>query len=171
MTSGRFARRIQCGATRLEIFVVLIIVGVVAVWMLHTLRFYEELTEKTVVESTIINLRSGLRFKIADLIIKGAGDKQGALANSNPVQFLEHPPKGYLGEMRTPGNLPRGSWYYEQDRSELIYIPNLKANLSLLDGSQPEVPRLRWQLKAERGGEGEAGLQVDIELLTPYNWF
>jgi len=168
MTARRFAQAAQCGATRLEIFVVLIIVAVLATWMLHTLRFYEELTEKTVVESTIVNLRSGLRMKIADLIIRGRAEQQQALAGANPVDLLEHPPKGYLGEMRGPGNLPPGSWYYEQDRSELVYIPNLRANLVLAEGAQPEVLRLRWQLKAGGGGGGHS---VDIELLTPYHWF
>ncbi|MFZ2268424.1 MAG: hypothetical protein WAV95_12695 [Azonexus sp.] len=168
MTARRLAQAVQRGATRLEIFVVLIIAAILSSWLLHTLRFYEELTEKTVVESTIVNLRSGLRFKIADLIIKGRGEQQQSLAGANPVSLLEHPPKGYLGEMRGPGNLPPGSWYYEQDRSELVYIPNLRANLSLAEGAQPEVLRLRWQLKA---GEEGGGHSVDIELLTPYHWF
>lgn len=157
----------QLGASRLELLLVVIIISLLAGWLLHTLRFYQELTEKTVIESTIVNLRSGLRLKIAELIIKGEGERQLALAHSNPVQLLEQPPRGYLGEMRQPGKLPPGSWYYEQDRAELVYIPNLTANLTLADGSQ--ATNLRWQLRANKGGVGE--LAVDIELLTPYNWF
>ncbi len=157
------------GASRLELIVVTLILVALSTWLLHTMRFYQELTEKTVVESTVINLRSGLRFKIADLILKGTPEKQAGLALSNPVLYAESPPRGYLGEMRAPGELPAGSWYYEQDRAELVYIPVLKANLALADGSQPERLRLRWQIKAAEAGR--AGDTVDIEVLTPYQWF
>lgn len=157
------------GATRLELIVVALIVSLLAVWLLHTMRFYQELTEKTVVENTIINLRSGLRFKIADLILKGAPERQGELAESNPVVHAEMPPKGYLGEMRAPRDLPPGSWYYEQDRAELVYIPVLKNYLSLADGTPPEKLRLRWQIR--KAGKEAGALAVDIELLTPYVWF
>lgn len=157
------------GATRLELIVVVIIVAMLAAWLMHTMRFYQELTEKTVIENTIINLRSGLRFKIADLILKGTPEKQADLAGSNPVAFAETPPKGYLSEMRAPRDLPPGSWYYEQDKAELVYIPVLKNNLSLADGSQPEKLRLRWQIK--KAGKEAGAMAIDIELLTPYTWF
>jgi hypothetical protein len=157
------------GASRLELIVVTLILVALSAWLLHTMRFYQELTEKTVIESTIINLRSGLRFKIADLILKGTPEKQAGLALSNPVLYAESPPRGYLGEMRAPGELPPGSWFYEQDKAELVYIPVLKANLALADGSRPERLRLRWQIKAAEVGRG--GGAVDIEILTPYQWF
>ena len=161
--------RYSRGASKLELVVVTIILVVLSAWLVHTMRFYQELTEKTVIESTISNLRSGLRFKIADLILKGTAEKQAGLARSNPVLYAESPPKGYLGEMRAPGDLPPGSWYYEQDKAELVYIPVLKSNLSLADGSQPARLRLRWQIKSAGGELG--GVSVDIELLTPYQWF
>lgn len=161
-------RQLQLGASRLELVVVAVIFAILAAWLTHTLSFYQELSEKTVVETTAMNMRTGLRFKIADLILKGEAGKQHNLARLNPVQFLEKPPVGYLGEMRTPGNLPPGSWYYEQDSAELVYIPRLKANLTMVEGNGPQVG-LRWQVKVV---EGEVGVQsVDVELLTPYNWF
>jgi len=163
----RFRR--QSGATRLEIIVVVIILSLLAGWLLHTMRFYQELTEKTVVENSILNLRSGLRFRVADLIIRGEAEKQAALARTNPVLLAERPPAGYIGEMRGAGNLPPGSWYYEQDRAELVYIPKLNGHLLLRDSRQPENPVLRWQIKPSGGGG--AGVAVDIELLTPYDWF
>ena len=161
--------RCELGATRLEMIVVTLIVIVLAVWLLHTLRFYQELTEKTVVENTIVNLRSGLRFRIADLILKGTPERQADLTESNPMVFAEAPPKGYLGEMRAPRDLPPGSWFYEQDRAELVYIPVLKNNLSLVDGTQPEKLRLRWQIK--KAGKEAGAMAIDIVLLTPYTWF
>lgn len=159
----------QRGASKLELAVVAIIVGMLSIWLLHTFRFYEELTEKVVVESTITNLRSGLRFKIADLIIKGEGDRQGMLARSNPVAFAEQPPRGFIGELRKPGHLAPGSWYFDADSAELVYIPNLKANLSFAGQDTSGEARLRWQVRAT--DEGKVGQAIDIVLLTPYSWF
>ncbi len=161
--------RSQSGATRLEVIVLVILLSLLAGWLLHTMRFYQELTEKTVVENSILNLRSGLRFRVADLIIRGEAEKQAALARTNPVLLAERPPAGYFGEVRGPGNLPPGSWYYEQDRAELVYIPKLHSHLLVTDSRQPESPVLRWQIRP--GGGGGAGVVVDIELLTPYDWF
>lgn len=169
MTRSQNRPHAQSGATRLEVVVVVIILSLLAGWLLHTMRFYQELTEKIVVENSILNLRSGLRYKVADLIIKGEAEKQAALANTNPVLLAERPPAGYIGEMRGPRNLPPGSWYYEQDRAELVYIPKLHSYLLVTDGQQAENPLLRWQIRP--GGGGGAGVAVDIELLTPYDWF
>jgi len=169
MMSDRYRFCRQSGATRLEVIVAVIILSLLAGWLLHTMRFYQELTEKTVVENSILNLRSGLRFRVADLIIRGEAEKQATLARTNPVLLAERPPAGYFGEVRGPGNLPPGSWYYEQDRAELVYIPKLHSHLLVTDSRQPESPVLRWQIRP--GGGGGAGVAVDIELLTPYDWF
>lgn len=155
------------GASKLELVLVCLMLSTLSFWLLHTFRFYQELTEKTVVESTIVNARSGLRLKIADLIIKETGDMQLKLEKTNPVLFLDMPPRGYLGEMRAPGNLPPGSWYFDQDKAELVYIPDLIANLDI-EGKGQKSPRLRWQIRANKGSVVQ---MVDVELLTPYEWF
>jgi hypothetical protein len=163
----------QKGVSRLEVAVVVAIVALLYVWILHTLNFYQELTEKTVVESSVINIRSALQMKIADMILSGEGARQNTLAKTNPVLLLQSPPRGYLGEMRRPKNLPAGSWYYEPNKAELVYIPNLTANLQMSGGGAPAEASplaLRWQIRLVSAGE--AGLvTVDIELLTPYEWF
>ena len=129
----------------------------------------KEITEKVVVETTIVNIRSGLRFRIAELLLAGAGGQQATLAGSNPINYAERPPPGYLGELRKPGKLPPGSWYYEQDRAELVYIPILTANLTLDGRPAGDDAGLRWQIAKI---SGEAGVvEVDIRLLTPYRWF
>lgn len=160
----------QLGATRLEIVVVVIIFTVLAGWLLHTMRFYQELAEKTSVEATAMNMRSGLRLKIADLIVKGKVEQQSLFAQKNPVQFLEHLPAGYLGEMKTPGILPPGSWYFDQNTSELVYIPKLSSNL-LIEHASGSVNResIRWQIRQSEAAGGFSF--VDVELLTAYKWF
>ena len=166
----------QKGVSKLEVVVVVIILGLVSGWLLHTLRFYQELTEKTVVESTIVNIRSAVHMQIADLFLQGQGDRQKKLAKTNPIPLLQQPPRGYMGEVRKVTNLSPGTWYYEQNRSELVYIPHLHGNLVVQPVAgvgkdvQGEFPVLRWQLRAAPVDETGV-LALDIELLTPYEWF
>lgn len=170
MSPVRLSSRPQhIGATRLELILVVLLIALISGWLLHTLKFYQEVTEKTVVESTVANMRSGLRFKIADLMLKGNAAAQSELAGTNPVQYLESPPAGYLGELRSPGSLPPGSWYFDQDKREVVYIPALKRHLQHEAYSTTGNARLRWQIRAE-GNEG-GGAWVEVKLLTPYQWF
>lgn len=167
---ANFVRNNQTGASRLEIVVLVFILTILAGWLLHTMRFYQELAEKTSVEATAMNMRSGLRLKIADLIVKGKLEQQGEFAGKNPVQFLEHLPAGYLGEMKTPGLLPPGSWYFDQNTSELVYIPKMSSNLQVERGaSVASGVSLRWQIRQDNASTGFSF--VDVELVTGYKWF
>jgi hypothetical protein len=167
---NKLSRNQHAGASRLEIMVVVFILTIVAGWLLHTMRFYQELAEKTSVEATAMNMRSGLRLKIAELIVKGNLEQQSQFAKKNPVQFLEHLPAGYLGEMKTPGILPPGSWYFDQNSSELVYIPKLSSNLLIETGtSVANGISLRWQIRQPDGSSGFSF--VDVELVTSYKWF
>ena len=164
------SRHRQTGASRLEIGVVIFILTIVAGWLLHTMHFYQELAEKTSVEATAMNMRSGLRLKIADLIVKGNLEQQREFAKTNPVQFLEHLPAGYLGEMKTPGILPPGSWYFDQNSAELVYIPKLSSNLLIeTPASVANGISLRWQIRQANISSGFSF--VDVELVTSYKWF
>lgn len=164
----------QSGFSKLEIIVVVIIVALVSGWLLHTLRFYQELTEKTVVESTIVNIRSAMRMQIAEWLLQGKGDNQAKLAKTNPISLLQQPPRGYMGELKKPRNLPPGSWYYEQDKSELVYIPALYGSLVVQQSSasmnSSTAPSIHWQVRM-LPADDKGALAVDIELLTSYEWF
>ena len=161
----------QFGATRLEIVVVMIMIAMLSGWLLHTLQFYQELAEKTSVETTVMNMRSGMRLKIADLIIKGEADQQKSLVKQNPVVFLQKPPLGYLGELKSvPEDLPKGSWYFDVEMSQLVYVPKISDHLIMKLDLVGDVPVfLRWQVLVPE--KQTSLLAVDVELLTTYRWF
>jgi hypothetical protein len=144
---GRHIR--QTGLSWVEFAVVASVLGVLAGSLLTALLYYEELAEATVVQLTIQNIRSGLRYQIADRLVAGRTPEIGQLLRANPVSWLERSPDGYVGIVRTASvpSLPAGSWFYDIDRGEIGYVPKLSFHLV----TEPEGRAiLRWRMQALR---------------------
>ena len=160
----------QSGLTWIEFSVVASALAVLAGSLLTALLYYEELAEATVVQLTIQNIRSGLRYQIADRLVAGRTAEIGQLLGANPVSWLERSPDGYLGMVRTGSvrSLPAGSWFYDIDRGEIGYVPKLSFHLVAEPGGRAI---LRWRMQALRSptpGEVEGLMLVTV---SPYRWF
>ena len=160
----------QTGLTWLEFSVVASLLAVLAGSLLTALLYYEELAEATVVQLTIENIRSGLRYQIADRLVAGRTPEIGQLLGANPVSWLERSPDGYVGIVRTDSvrSLPAGSWFYDVDRGEIGYVPKLSFHLVAEPGGRAI---LRWRMQALRSptpGDVEGLMLV---MVTPYRWF
>lgn len=151
------------GITQLEFAVVAAVFAMLAGVLVSALLYYEELAEKTVVEVTIVNMRTGLRLKVAELIIKGRESEIAGLAHSNPVTWLDHPPSGYQDRF---GAALAGDWVYHPVSKEIEYRPRLRAHLSIQSGTT-----LRWKLMARRVSATGVAEGVEIVQVTPYQWF
>jgi len=165
---GRHIR--QTGLTWIEFSVVASVLAVLAGSLLTALLYYEELAEATAVQLTVQNIRSGLRYQIADRLVAGRSPQIGQLLGANPVSWLERSPDGYVGIVRTGSvrSLPGGSWFYDIDRGEIGYVPKLSFHLAAEPG---ERAILRWRMQALRSpapGEAEGLMLVAV---TPYRWF
>jgi len=171
------SREHRCGSpgfTLIELIVVVCIVALCAALLLDRLRFYQEATEKAVMEYTVATVKSALQLQVAAMLVRGEEKKIGTLARANPVDWLMEPPVGYRGEFRAPQPaVPRGSWYFDATRNELVYVPNLDAHLErLADGSK----RLRFRVQlsfepAEPDSEPRRFSGMRVEPVTPYTWF
>lgn len=160
----------QTGLTWLEFSVVASVLAVLAGSLLTALLYYEELAEATVVQLTIQNIRSGLRYQIADRLVAGRTPEIGALLGANPISWLERSPDGYAGIVRTDSvpSLPAGSWFYDMDRGEVGYVPKLTFHLAAEPAGRVI---LRWRMQALRTptpGEVEGLMLVTV---APYRWF
>lgn len=113
------------GFTLFELIVVLVIVSLMSAFLARRLGDYQELAEKVTMEQTVQAARSGLQLKIAALLLRGPASELAALSGSNPVVFLADPPGAYLGEYadsRNVGEFQPGSWYFDTERRELVYL-------------------------------------------------
>jgi hypothetical protein len=160
----------QTGLTWLEFSVVASVLAVLAGSLLTALLFYEELGEATVVQLTIQNIRSGLRYQIADRLIAGRTAEIGQLLVANPVSWLEQSPDGYVGIVRTGSvtSLPAGSWFYDIDRGEIGYVPKLSFHLVVESGGRTI---LRWRMQALRSPTPATVEGLTLAAVTPYRWF
>ena len=149
-------RRQRCwqrGFSQFELVASFAVIAVVAGILLTRLLYIEELAEKTAVDLTILNIRSGIRMEIARRILDRAPLELKSHAAQNPVRWLEQPPPAYLGELRgrEPANPAGGSWYYDADRRELVYVPRLSFHLR---GAENTLPAIRWRLRLRSAGSG-----------------
>jgi hypothetical protein len=77
-------------------------------------------------------MRTGLRNQMGDLLIRDKVSEIGALADENPIAWLEKSPNNYLGEFdATPDQDTRGMWFYDRQRHEIVYTANNRRHLSL----------------------------------------
>jgi len=170
MIRGGLGRKRELGLATFAIVALAAASSLSAGAMVAAILYYKELEESMSVRLTILNMTSGLRYQIADRLIHSRTTEFAQLLDENPVAWLERPPLGYVGIVRhgAVSSLARGSWFYDTDRGELGYVPELSFHLTMEGGG---TPPLRWRvqgLRMPRPGEVE-GLM--IASITPYRWF
>lgn len=125
----------QRGASQLELAVSIVLLAIFLAVFLERAFYYQEYAEKTAMEMTVANMRTGLRYKIADLMLNNRLSEIPALADENPVNWLAKPPENYLGEFDSP---PRdgtaGKWFYDRRAGELAYTVNNRRHFVPYDG-------------------------------------
>jgi general secretion pathway protein G len=156
-----------------ELCVVLALVAVLGGGWFAALLYYQEVAEKSAVELTVLNLRSGMRFGIAERMIHGSSAQATDMLQANPLVWLEKPPPGYAGEIGSGavGSLPPGSWFFDAERREAGYLPRLSFHLTIESaGKDAAEPAIRWRVRGVRAKNGEVE-DVSLVPVTRYRWF
>ncbi|MDO9067127.1 MAG: hypothetical protein Q7W05_01565 [Deltaproteobacteria bacterium] len=147
----------QSGLSKFEFLVIIAVIGFISWLGLERLTYLQVLGEKTAVEATILNIQTGLRYAMAERVIRGEEQRIAEMGGSNPVQWLEKPPQDYVGECA--GEHAAGSWCFDLRSRELRYRPRLDLGL------QPPRPKpgvLSWRIERAAGAAS-----VRIVLLSP----
>ncbi len=128
-------RRRLCGASQLELAAGIALVAIFLVVFVERAFYYQEYAEKTAMEMTVANMRTGLRYRIADLIMRNRLSEIPTLADENPVNWLAEPPQNYLGEFdSSPPDGTAGKWFYDKRSRELVYTVNNRRHFVPYDG-------------------------------------
>jgi len=160
------------GFSLLESVVTVALMGVCAGLLLERLAYYQEAAEKTVMELEVNKLKLALQVHIGDLIARNQALDYGQIARENPVLWLDQPPVGYRGEF--PGDasadLPKGSWYFDRSRTELVYLLDQDRNFRSKSEGRA---RVRWHVKTVRALPAGDGTAIGLRLVPaePYSWF
>ncbi|HAN57317.1 MAG TPA: hypothetical protein DCQ77_14505 [Betaproteobacteria bacterium] len=113
----------QLGFTLFELLGIILIVSVLSLLLFDRFLGYQALAEKTVMEMTVINMRSGLRLRVAELMMQDKMNEIGSLVHENPINWLAAPPPNYIGAFQNPEQhaIPTNTWYFDTRRRELVY--------------------------------------------------
>lgn len=160
MPGNAKGQRQQRGFSLLELVSAIAIMGVLGGVLLQRMLYLQEYAEMTAMDLTVANLRTGLRYKTGDLLIRDKVSEIATLADENPVKWLENTPENYLGEFDgKPDTDLRGKWFFDRTRHELVYTINSRRHF--LPASDHDYA-LKWQavrLEAKEenvsGGKGK----------------
>ena len=141
------------------------VIAVCMAVLLNRISAYQELAEKTRVELTITQVRTGLRYAQMDALLHHQDIPVDAWLARNPMAWLAQPPADYHGAVAALPRPPEQGWYYLSDQHALVYLPRFHAHLVRRLDERP--PRLIWQLQA-----GPSLRPETVELVArPYQWF
>jgi general secretion pathway protein G len=160
----------QAGSSLVEFAVCIALFGVFVAVFLERGLYYQEQAEKTAMEMTVENMRTSLRYRIADLMLASRMSEIPTLADENPMGWLAEKPANYLGELdMPPGDQAKGNWYYDKKRRELVYLVNNRRHFV------PSTYRdftVRYRLMPILPEKGAVERQVWIGLVSvsDYSW-
>ena len=146
----------QRGFSLFEFVVAIAIVAVFGGVLLQRMLYLQEVAEMTAMDLTVANLRTGLRYKTGDLLVRDKVSEIASLADENPVNWLQNPPENYLGEFDlSPDTDLRGKWYFDKTRHELVYTTNNRRHF--LPASDQDYA-LRWHaVRVQAKEQGNSG--------------
>lgn len=160
-------RPYQKGISWVELAVVLLVYGTVLAVLFDRLLYYQEVAEKISVEYVAVVLKSALREKMAELIIRNREADIPMLAEQNPFAWLARMPPSYCGEVDTdPGpEMQAGCWYYDRSVRGMTYLVNSDRHF------EPDSigrKRIRYRLVVLKGAQVTPS--VELQLAEPYQW-
>ena len=157
--------RRQRGFSVLELVVSICLIAVFSAVLLERLLYLEEYAEMTAMDLTVARMQSGLRNRFADLLIRDKVSEIAALADENPIEWLDTHPEDYLGEFDwKPDADLRGKWYFDRKQHELVYTINLGRHFLPLQGGATEF---RWRaVRSPARQENKSGNKTNAQWVS-----
>jgi len=167
----------QAGFTLFELIAVVCIVAVMVGILLNRLHVYQEAAEKAAMQQTAAAIKSALQMRVASYMISGRDNEIENLRNENPASWLQEEPPGYAGEFYADAyaRVRPGSWYFDLNRREFIYVINLGSNFKPGADARKWV-RYRVKIEYEPVPEKDAPPRkvlsaVSFAPIQPIAWF
>lgn len=166
------------GFTLIELIVVIIIIVVMMGLFLNRVTYYQERAEKTAMETVAGTIQSALTMQYGQALTRGKPGDAAALAQDNPMNWLQKKPTNYSGEFYdpTPLAVDSGNWVFDLKTRDLVYVPRNT------DYFKPGADGKKWirfhvavqqdlsRLPSLRGAPSEL-TGIVFEPVEPYSWF
>lgn len=167
----------QPGFTLFELIVVICLVSVLAGILLKRLHTYQEAAQKAAMQQTAAAIKSALQMRVAAYMINGRDREIESLRDENPVDWLQEKPQNYAGQFFADGyaRVKPGSWYFDQSKHELIYVPDLDAHFKRGPDGRKWI-RYRTRIEYEESRETDGTVRRTLSAanfapVQPYVWF
>ena len=166
------------GFTLIELIVVIIIIVVMMGLFLDRTQFYQEQAEQTAMEAVVGAIQSSLTMQYGQLLTRGKAGDVAALAQDNPMNWLQKKPRNYVGEYYdlTPLSVESGKWAFDLKSRELVYVVR---NANYFKPGKDGKKWIRFHVAVNYEASRLPSLQNTPPELTgiifvpvePYSWF
>lgn len=121
--------------TRLEAALYGGIAAVLIAVLAERLLDYMELAERAAVEATVSQVMSAVNARLAYDMARGERSPVEAWTRRNPFELARMAPGNFVGEIDSSqaADLARGTWAFDRERAELVYLPRLRLGLLTAD--------------------------------------
>lgn len=172
------APRPSKGFTLIELVVVIIVIVVVMGVFVDRMHFYREQAEKTAMEGVATAIQSALVIQYGQIATRGKLSDVAALAQENPMNWLQKKPGNYAGEFYdpVPGAVESGNWMFDLRSRDLIYVVR---NASYFKPGNNGDKWIRFHVAVNLERSRLPSLQdapaeltgIVFEPIEPYTWF
>jgi len=168
----------QRGFTLIELIVVIIIVVVMMGLFMDRVLFYQEQAEKTAMVEVAGAIQSSLTMQYGQILTRGKPSDVPALAQDNPMNWLQKKPRNYAGEFYdpTPLSAESGNWMFDLRSRDLVYIVR---SANYFKPGKDGKKWIRFHVAVNHEASRLPSLQntsseltgILFEPVEPYSWF
>jgi hypothetical protein len=158
--------------------VVITIIVLLMGLFLNRALFYIEQAEKTAMEEVTGSIQSALSMQYGQLLTRGKPSDAAALAQDNPMNWMQKKPRNYAGEFFDPAPqaVESGNWVFDLKTREMIYV------VRNADHFKPDKDGKKWirfhvavnyeasRLPSLKNAPHEL-TGIVFEPVEPYSWF
>lgn len=172
------AHRSSRGFTLIELIVVITIVVAMTGLFLNRMMLYVEQAEKTAMEEVAGAIQSALTMQYGQILTHGKPSDVLALAQDNPMNWLQKKPRNYAGEFYdpTPLAVDSGNWVFDLKSRELVYVVR---NTNYFKPGKDGKKWIRFHVATNHEVSRLPSLQnapaeltgILFEPVEPYSWF
>jgi prepilin-type N-terminal cleavage/methylation domain-containing protein len=164
----------QRGFSLFEIVLVVLLIGVMMSIAIDRMLQLQIVAERVSVQQLLGNLKGAVNLQAAELVARNGLSSMRTLEKSNPIQYLQEPPRNYLGlkDDRVAGQLKKGNWFFDPNENILVYIVE---NTAFFETNLSGIPRIRFQVSLIYNDNIDTGRTnsirgVTIKSLDNYHW-
>ena len=160
----------------MEVLIATTVIGIFAAILLNRLAYYQERAEKANMELVISSVKSALRMRLANMMIRGHATRYGDLADDNPMDWLEQVPGNYRGHLAPSWRQEelQGNWFFDPASRTLVYWVKHGEHFRPDSSNQKKVRievNLIYQYDSQMAREVAPIIGAQVQLVEPYQWF